>query len=159
MTVKTDTIYGLAAAVLGLLVGKAVVIGSGAARGRLLQAVSVAVTLVSLLVSQYFVVRQVLIEATCCDAPPVPLLILPRHAVVLVRDSVTTDPLTLVFWAVALWVAWRIPAPQENLEETLRLPNATGRLWRIVGLTAGALVLVGIVAIIALSPPGVTTFP
>jgi len=154
LTVKTHAIYGLAAAVLGLLVSKAVVIGSGAARSRLLQAVSVAVTLLSLLVSQYFVARQVLIEVTCCDAPPVPLLILPRYAVVLVRDSVTTDPLTLVFWGVALWVAWRIPAPQENLEETLRLPTATGRLWRIVGLAAGTLVLVGIVAVIALSPLG-----
>lgn len=150
---KTHAIYGLAAAVLGLLVGKAVVIGSGAARGRLLQAVSVVVTLLSLLVSHYFVARQVLIEVTCCDASPVPLLILPRYAVVLVRDSLTTEPLTLVFWGLALWVAWRIPAPQEGLEETLRLPTATGRLWRIVGLAAGTLVLVGIVAVIALSPP------
>jgi hypothetical protein len=154
LTVKTHAIYGLAAAVLGLLVGKAVVIGSGAARGRLLQAVSVGVTLLSLLVSQYFVARQVLIEVTCCDAPPVPLLILPRYAVVLVRDSVTTDPLTLVFWGLALWVAWRIPARREGMEEALRLPTATGRPWRIVGLSAGALVLVGVVAIIALSPPG-----
>jgi hypothetical protein len=152
--VRTHAIYGLAAAVLGLLVGKAVVIGSGAARGRLLQAVSVAITLLSLLVSQYFVARQVLIEVTCCNAVPVPLLILPGYAVGLVRDSLTAEPLTLVFWAVALWVAWRIPAPQESLEQALRLPTATGRLWRIVGLAAGTLVLAGIVAVIALSPPG-----
>jgi hypothetical protein len=49
----TDTQYGILAAAVGLLVGKAVVVGSGAAYSRRLQLVSVGITLAGLIASEY----------------------------------------------------------------------------------------------------------
>jgi Septum formation/Domain of unknown function (DUF4352) len=140
-----DTQYGVVALAVGLLVGKAVVAGSGAAYSRRLQLVSVGVTLAGLIASEYLIGRHFLPAAVAEEGGgSVPVLLAPSDAIVLVRDSLAADWWTLGFWALALWPAWRIPAPRTGTGKGLRLPAATRRLWQRAGLAAGTVVLVGI---------------
>src|SRR5215218_5261395 len=114
MVLISDTQYGIIALAVGLLVGKAVVLGSGAARSRRLQLISVGITLLGLIAAEYLIGRHFLAPFVAEDGGgPVPVLLAPGDAIALVRDGLTADPWTLVFWALALWPAWRIPAPRE----------------------------------------------
>jgi hypothetical protein len=100
---------GLVAVAVGFVVGQAVVFG---ARGRgsvLLVPVSVAFTLLSLVASEYLIARHFLgIEAAAMGIslaeaetflPPVDLL----------RISLESSPITLLFWAIAGYQAFAIP--------------------------------------------------
>ena len=145
MVLVTDTQYGVVAVAVGLLVGKAVVIGSGAAYSRRLQLVSVGITLAGLIASEYLIGRHFLAAVVAEDGGgSVPVLLDPGDAIALVRDSIAADWWTLGFWALALWPAWRIPAPRTGTGEGLRLPSATSRRWQLAGLAAGAVVLGGL---------------
>jgi hypothetical protein len=141
----TDAQYGVVAVAVGLLVGKAVVVGSGAAYCRRLQLVSVGATLAGLIASQYLIGRHFLAAVVAEEGGgSVPVLLDPGDAIALVRDSLGADWWTLVFWVLALWPAWRLPAPRTGTGEGLRLPAATSRLWQLAGLAAGTVVLVGL---------------
>jgi hypothetical protein len=140
----TDAQYGIIAMAVGALVGRAVVLGSGAARSRRLQLVSVGVTLVGLLAAEYLIDRHFLASAAKEGGGPVPMLLAPGDAISLVGDGLREDRWTLVFWALALWPAWWIPAPQTGSGQGLRLPAGTGRRWQLAGLATGAVVLGGL---------------
>jgi hypothetical protein len=102
---------GFIAAGVGWLVGIAVMFGSGRKRGPALQAISVAITLFALVISQWLIMRhfvvEVLVEQGFTGLP----LFVPLDAMVdLVITGITENLLTLVFWAIALWVAFATPA-------------------------------------------------
>jgi hypothetical protein len=147
------------AGLVGILVGRAVLWGSGAARSRRLQLISVGVTLLGLIAAEYLIDRHFLAED---GGGPVPVLLAPGEAIALVRDGLTADPWTLVFWALALWPAWRIPAPREGSGQGPRLPAATSRRWQVAGLAAGSVVLIGLgvsAAMMATAATGTGTEP
>jgi hypothetical protein len=158
MVLISDAQYGIIAAAVGLLVGKAVVLGSGAARSRRLQLISVGATLLGLIAAEYLIGRHFLAAFVAEDGGgSVPVLLAPGEAIALVRDGLTQDPWTLVFWALALWPAWWIPAPRAGSGQGPRLPAATGRRWQVTGLVAGPVVLVGLgvsAAVMAATPDG-----
>ena len=111
VVVITNYQLGFIAVGVGWLVAMAVVFGSGRKRGPALQAISVAITLVALTMSEYLIVRyslsEYLVEQGFTEIP----LFLPLGAMLeLVVASIQENLLTLIFWAIALWAAFSTPA-------------------------------------------------
>ena len=111
LVIITNYQLGFAAAGIGWLVGVAVVLGAGRKRGPSLQAISIAITLVALVIGQWLILRYFAIQALAeLGFKEIPLL-LPLDAMLdLVITSIGKDLLTLVFWAIALWAAFATPA-------------------------------------------------
>jgi hypothetical protein len=135
MVLISDTQYGVIAGLFGVLVGQAVLLGSGAARSRRLQLISVGLTLFGLIAAEYLIDRQTLAPLVAKPGGgPVPVLLAPGEAIALVRDGLRADLWwTLLFWALALWPAWWIPGPREASGQGPRLPAAPSRRWQLVG--------------------------
>ena len=132
MVLVTDTQYGVVAVAVGLLVGKAVVIGSGAAYSRRLQLVSVGITLAGLIASEYLIGRHFLAAVVAEEGGgSVPVLLGPGDAIALVRDSLAADWWTLSFGR------WRsgqpgVSRPHEQVPgrgSGFRPPPADGGSW------------------------------
>lgn len=96
---------------MGWLVGLAVVGGSGGFRGRPSQIAAVAFTFFSLVLGEWFTVRA-LIVAEGFDAP---LFLGLGDTASIVQESLGADPLTLAFWALGLWAAWRTTAQRAGV--------------------------------------------
>jgi hypothetical protein len=110
----TDYQVGILAIGIGWLVGQAVVIGSGRKRGMKLQLLSVLLTLAAMVGAEYFIVREILVrllteEIGAAAAADIPLFLRLDLAIDFVVSVVSEDPITLLFWALALYAAFRIP--------------------------------------------------
>ena len=111
LVVITNYHLGFFAIPIGWLVSIAVVLGAGRKRGPGLQALSVAITLVALVISQWLIVRYFSVQALAeLGFKEIPLLLPPGMMLDLVITSISEDPLALVFWALALWAAFATPA-------------------------------------------------
>jgi Septum formation len=149
LAVINDQPAAILLAAVGVLVGKTVVLGSGGARSRSLQLISVGLTLSGLIASQYLLVRHDLTGFVAEQGSgTLPVLLSPDDALAAMRDSLEANrwlyALNLVLWGVALWPAWWIPAPRPGSGQGLRLPAATSRVWHVAGLAAGTVVLAGL---------------
>ncbi len=105
---------GLVAIAVGWLVGQGVVFGAQRRFSIALIPISVVLTLVALATSEYLIVAHFVSQEL---GAPVDVLQSPAFVVEIVIASLQTDPLTLVFWAIALFQAFVIPA---------RVPRPTG---------------------------------
>ena len=111
LVVITNYHLGFFAIAIGWLVGIATVLGTGRKRGPGLQALSVAITLVALVISQWLIVRYFSVQALAeLGFKEIPLLLPPGTMLDLVLTSISEDPLGLIFWALALWAAFATPA-------------------------------------------------
>jgi hypothetical protein len=111
LVVITNYHLGFVAIVIGWLVAIAVVLGAGRKRGPGLQALSIAITLVALVISQWLIVRYFSVQALAeLGFKEIPLLLPLGTMLDLVITSLGEDPLALVFWALALWAAFSTPA-------------------------------------------------
>jgi hypothetical protein len=109
--VITNYRVGFIAAGVGWLVGIAVVFGSRRRRGPALQAISVAITLAALVISQWLIMRYFVVDyLTEQGFTELPLFMPLDEMLNLVLTGITEDLLTLIFWAVALWAAFSTPA-------------------------------------------------
>ena len=112
----TNRELAIVAILIGFLVGQAIVIGSGRRYGRRLQALSVVLTLGAMVLAEYLIVRQsavaYVLDTYGQDAAnSVPLLLPLDFATEFVVAGIQDDPVQLIFWAIALWTAFRIPGP------------------------------------------------
>ena len=125
----TDHEVGIVAIAIGWLVGQAVVIGSGRKRGMKLQLLSVLITLAAMVGAEYFIIREILVrllatEIGAAEAARIPLFLPLDMAIDFVVSIVREDPITLLFWGLALYAAFRAPmvepvaAPQPAPEAT-----------------------------------------
>jgi len=111
VVVITNYQMGLIAAGMGWLVGMAVVFGSGRKRGPALQAISVIITLVGLVITQWLILRHFVVEILAEQGFSGIPLFMPLGAMLeLVVEGMKEDLLTLIFWAIALWAAFSTPA-------------------------------------------------
>jgi len=118
VVVLTNYQLGIGAIAVGWLVAQAVMRGSGGKRGPHLQGLSVAGTVLAIAVSEYLIVHhftaQALAQRGYANLP----LLLPFETMVrLVVEGLKGDPMSLLFWAIALWEAYTLPAAR-------RLPPA-----------------------------------
>jgi len=111
VVVLTNFQLGIIAVGVGWLVAQAVILGSGRKRGPKLQAISVVITLLAMVVGEYLVVRHVVVESLTQEGYTSFKLFLPVGDMLsIVVEGIKADPLTLLFWAIALWEAFILPA-------------------------------------------------
>jgi hypothetical protein len=102
---------GIVAVGIGWLVAQAVMLGSGGKRGGALPWISMGVTVLAMLLSEYFIIRHFLVQILAEDEgiAGVPLVLPPGLIAELVIEGVKSEPLTVVFWAVAIIESVGIP--------------------------------------------------
>lgn len=108
--IVTTTLYQMSLIAIGVgwLVGHAVVLG-GRGRGAKLQAVAIGLTLLSMAAAEYLI--DVHFHNVFYAAQDIPTVspIQPVSAMVsIVRDALVADPMTLLFWLLAMAVAFRV---------------------------------------------------
>lgn len=116
----TNWQVGIVAIAVGFIVGQGVVLGAGRHPSILLVPISLAFTLVSLVVSEYLIANHFYSTAVAEIAAEMGLSVgevsdiadlagLPQTPIELIRFSLESDPITLLFWAIAGWEAFVIP--------------------------------------------------
>ncbi len=107
----TNIQFGLVAVIIGWAVGKGVVILSGHKRALQLQLISVGLTIISYGMATYWVTRTFANRYYAEQGMNLSLPLIPP--VDLYLDVVTTgfELFDLIFLAIALWQAWKMPAP------------------------------------------------
>ena len=110
----TNWQVGIIAVAVGFIVGQGVVFGAGRHPSIALVPISVVLTLVSLVVSEYLIARHFLGIAAAEISAEFGVTIAEVEAefaspIELLRFSLETEPITLLFWAIAGWEAFIIP--------------------------------------------------
>ncbi len=111
VVVVTNYQLGIIAVGVGWLVAQAVMLGAGRKRGASLQGLSVAITVLAMGFSQYLIVRHFAAQSLAKRGyTNIPLLLPLDLMVKLIVESLKAAPLTLLFWAIAVWEAYKFPA-------------------------------------------------
>lgn len=114
VVVVTNYQVGIVAIAVGFIVGQAVALGAGRRGHVVLVAGSVLLTLLALAISEYLIVVHFVEQEMVAEGVAVTFMELaaqpPDFIAEVVVESVKSDPLTLVFWAIALFQAFIIPA-------------------------------------------------
>jgi hypothetical protein len=105
VVVVTDSEFGIVAALLGWVVGTAAVIGSGRRGSMWLVGGSVLLTLAALVIAEYLIFYHIATQVL----GPFDLLQSPFDIIGIVIDLLTSDPISLLFWAFALYTAASVP--------------------------------------------------
>lgn len=106
VSVKIQAQFGILAVGVGWLVAQAVMFGAGRKRGRALQIISLVIALLTMVLSRYLVLR----EYAMRELGDLPLFLPLDTAANLLFDSLKTNPVILLFWAIAMWEAFVLPA-------------------------------------------------
>lgn len=107
----TNYQLGIVAIAVGWLVAHAVMRGAGGKRGPRLQVVSVVITALAMAMSEYLMVHHFTAQALAQQGyTDIPLLLPVEAMFTLVVEGIKADPATLLFWGIALWEAYALPA-------------------------------------------------
>lgn len=120
VVVITNFQVGIVAIAVGFIVAQGVVFGAGRHPSIALVPISVAFTLVALVVSEYLIANHFYGVAIAEIAAEMGLSVedvegvaglagLPTNPIELIRFSLESEPITLLFWAIAGWEAFVIP--------------------------------------------------
>jgi hypothetical protein len=107
---NTQYQIGLVAIAVGFIVGYGVVLGANRRGSVVLVPISVVLTLLALVVSEYLIVAHFVGQAMAAEGLSIELLQPPDVVISVVTESLQADPLTLAFWAIALFQAFAIPS-------------------------------------------------
>jgi len=119
-TALTHIAFGLFAVAIGYLAGRGAVMFSGGKRSRGLQAISIAAAVLSYAVATYLVNRTFINQALAERGEAFRVGLLPQSpGLFLSIVAADVGVMDLVFVAIAVWEAWRIPRP-------LSLPPGAG---------------------------------
>ncbi len=110
VVVATNYQVGLIAIAVGFVVGQGVALGARRRGHVVLVAISVALTLLGLAISEYLIAMHFIIPALAAEGIDIELLQPPDLMVELLIESVKAEPMTLLFWGIALFQAFAIPA-------------------------------------------------
>jgi hypothetical protein len=110
-TVLTHVAFGLVAVVIGVAVGKGVVMASGDKRHSNLQVLSVLISVAGFLYATYLVNRTFILRAYAEKGEAVALPLLPEPGLFFGVVAAGFDLMDLVFLAIVVYEAWKIPAP------------------------------------------------
>jgi hypothetical protein len=112
----TNYQLGLLAVGVGWIVAQGVMFGAGRKRGPILQVTSIVITLLAMAVSEYLIVRHVINEILLDEGlipKDLPILLPIEDALNLILESIKAEPLTLLFWGIALFVAFGLPGKRQ----------------------------------------------
>jgi hypothetical protein len=110
-TVLTEYALGLVAVVIGFTVGKGVTLLAGGKRHRNLQIMSVAIAGPSFFYASYLVNRTFVLKYYAAQGESVVLPLVPAPDLFLNLVMTNFGIMDLVFLAIVVYEAWRIPAP------------------------------------------------
>lgn len=110
-TVLTEIAFGLVAVVIGFTVGKGVTILSGHKRAQGLQILSVAISVLGFVYASYLVNRTFFLRAAAQEGAESVLPWLPTPALLFEVVKLGFGVMDLVFLAIVVYQAWKIPAP------------------------------------------------
>lgn len=110
-TVVTQIAFGLVAVVIGFAVGKGILMMTGNKRAQGLQILSVVVAGLSFFYASYLVNRTFIMRAFAEDGEEIILPFLPSPELLVNAVGVNFGVMDLVFLAIVLYQAWKIPAP------------------------------------------------
>lgn len=113
---RTGMQIGYLAIGVGLLIGAGMRFAAGGVGARSLQVAAAVITLVTMFAAEYFVARWFIGEyfVSQGDSTPLRLFIAPADMFSVATESVRADPLTLLFWLIALGAAVRMTKPAEQ---------------------------------------------
>ncbi|HET7169415.1 MAG TPA: hypothetical protein VFI69_09440 [Candidatus Limnocylindrales bacterium] len=106
----TNYQVGIVAIAVGFLVGQGVVLGARRHGHVALVAISVVLTLLALAISEYLIVVHIVNQELAAEGASVDVIQPLGLVVEVITESLKAEPLTLVFWAIALFQAFIIPA-------------------------------------------------
>lgn len=105
---------GIIAIGVGWLVAQAVVIGAGRKRGLKVQAISIVAVVIAMALGEYLLVRHYAIQALEIQGlTDIPVLLPIDVMLELIVAGIESDMLTLVFWGIAVYEAFTIPAQRK----------------------------------------------
>ena len=110
-TVVTEIAFGLVAVVIGFAVGKGTVMLAGNKRAGGLQAMSIVVSVVAFFYASYLVNRTFIQQAFEEEGMEGVLPLLPPPDLFVEVVKAGFHPIDLVFLAIVVYQAWKIPAP------------------------------------------------
>jgi hypothetical protein len=110
-TVLTGIAFGLVAVVIGMAVSRGVILLSGGKRHRNLQVLSVVVSIAAFGYASYLVNRSFIMKAMAEKGEEAALPLVPSLELLFRVVSVSFGVMDLVFLAIVVYEAWRIPAP------------------------------------------------
>ena len=110
-TVVTNIAFGLVAIVIGVAVGKGIVMLSGSKRSQHLQIISVAISAIAFFYASYLVNRTFVNRALAEEGESVVLPLLPAPGLFVEIIGLGFGLMDLVFLAIVVYEAWKIPAP------------------------------------------------
>lgn len=107
---------GFLAIGVGLIIGFAMRWAAGGVGGMNLQIGAVVLTALSMFVAEFLIARKFIGEyfVSQGDTQPLALLIAPADMFAVVSGVVREDPVTLLFWAIALSAAWRVTKASDD---------------------------------------------
>jgi hypothetical protein len=112
-TVVTKISFGLVAVVIGLTVGKGVTMLTGGKRSVNLQIVSVVISAVSYFYATYLVNRTFILQAFAEEGHTMSLPFVPNLTLFIDVLMAGFGVMDVVFLAIVVYEAWKIPAPIE----------------------------------------------
>ena len=112
-TVVTSIAFGLVAVVIGITVGKGIVMMTGGKRHLNLQIMAVAISTLSYFYASYLVNRTFIHRAYLEQGEVVALPILPGPGLLFEVVMLDFGLFDLVFLAIVMFQAWKMPAPLE----------------------------------------------
>ncbi len=108
--VITNYKLGIVAIGIGFIVAQATIFGSGKKRGIALQVISVLATVLAMVFSEYLIVRYFAVQVLSTEGYSNIPLLLPLNTIIeMIGISLSSDPLTLLFWLIAAFEAFVIP--------------------------------------------------
>jgi hypothetical protein len=110
-TVVTHVAFGLVAVLIGVGVGKGVVMATGNKRHRNLQVLSATIAVAGYFYATYLVNRTFIHRAYAEKGETVLLPLLPDPGVFFQVSRLGFDVMDLVFLAIVVYEAWKIPSP------------------------------------------------
>lgn len=125
----TEIQFGLIATIVGFAAGFGIVLGRGGARLPGSGILAAALTLVAVVVSHYFIVMHILgdyLAEQGSSAAAIGLVPL-EMTIGLAVKSVAADPLTLLFWGIAAYAAYRVATPKDAVPEPVTAKKAESR--------------------------------
>jgi len=110
-TVVTNISFGLVAIVIGFAVGKGVTMLSGGKRHLNLQIMSVVISTLGFAFAKYLVNRTFILQAYAEAGEAIELALLPNPELFYGVVTAGAGVMDLVFLAIVVYEAWKIPAP------------------------------------------------